>query len=328
MFPIDEDKVKLILKICNLYYFDELTQQEISKRLGISRPHVSRLLKLAREAGIVNISLKNPYSQEQKFEKKLIDQFNFIDAIVVDTYDLAPSNSMDLLTNGITSLLKRLVHNGDTLGVSAGYTMNALSEKIGAIDCRNLTIVPLVGGLGPEGAKWQANTIVRNFADRLDCIYYQLNAPAFVSSRAAYDVFTAEPEIKNVCDLARDASIALIGLGTFNENTTIIRSGLLSKSDIEELKCKGAAVSLCNSFLDAQGNCVNFSGYERMIGINIAQLQKIPRKIGVAIGSEKVPAIISALKGGWIDYLVTSLATAKEILRQAGVPEHQGQLSK
>ena len=70
MFPIDEEKVKLILKICNLYYFEELTQQEISKRLGISRPHVSRLLKLAREVGIVNISLKDPYSQEQKFEKK------------------------------------------------------------------------------------------------------------------------------------------------------------------------------------------------------------------------------------------------------------------
>ena len=322
MFPIDEEKVKLILKICNLYYFEELTQQEISKRLGISRPHVSRLLKLAREVGIVNISLKDPYSQEQKFEKKLVDHFKIVDAVVVDTYDLATSNSMDLLTNGVTSLLKRLVHNGDTLGVSAGYTLNAISEKIGAIDCKNLTIVPLVGGLGPEGAKWQANTIARNFADRLDCNYFQLNAPSFVSSKAAYDVFTAEPEIKNVCDMALNASIALIGLGTFNENATIIRTGLLSEKDIRELNSKGAVVSICNSFLDVHGNDVDFSGYERMIGINIAQLQRIPRKIGVAIGSEKIPAIISALNGGWIDYLVTSLATVREILQQTNLPEH------
>jgi len=322
LFPIDEERVKLIIKICNLYYFDELTQQQISERLGISRPHVSRMLTLAKNEGIVNISIKNPYSEEQKYEKKLVDQFDIVDAVVVDTYNLPPMNSMEMVTTGVTSLLKRFLHNGDIIGVAAGNTMNAVSENLGAIDRNELTVVPLIGGIGPDGATWQANRIVRNLAERLNCNYLQLNAPAFVSTKAAFDVLMAEPEIKNVCDVALHATIALVGIGTLNEYATIIRSGLLKDSDIEEIHAKGGIASVCNSFLDANGNCVDFSGNDRMIGATITQLHGIPKIIAVAVGVDKVAAITSVLVGGWIDYLVTNLETAKELLHQAGVPDH------
>ncbi|NMC64315.1 MAG: sugar-binding transcriptional regulator [SAR324 cluster bacterium] len=322
MFPIDEERVKLIIKICNLYYFDELTQQQISERLGISRPHVSRMLTLAKNEGIVNISIKNPYSEEQKFEKKMVDQFDIVDAVIVDTYNLSPMNSIKMVTTGVTALLKRFLHNGDIIGVAAGNTMNVVSENLGVIDRDDLAVVPLIGGIGPDGATWQANRIVRNLAECLNCNYYQLNAPAFVSTKAAFDVFMAEPGIKDVCDVALNAKIALVGIGTLKEYATIIRSGLLKESDIQELHAKGAIASICNSFVDANGHCVDFSGNDRMIGATINQVQDIPEIIAVAVGVDKVDAITSVLIGGWIDYLVTNLETAKAVLRQAGVPDH------
>ncbi len=315
MFPIDEERVKLIIKICNLYYFDELTQQQISERLGISRPHVSRMLTLAKTAGIVNITIKNPYSEEQKFEKKLVEKFGILDAVVVDTFNLPPVNSMEIVTTGVSSLLKRFVKDGDIVGISAGNTMNVVSENIEYIDRNNLSVVPLIGGLGPDGATWQANRIARNLAEHLHCNYYQLNAPAFVSSKKTHDVFMSEPEIEDVCNLGLKSTLALTGIGTLKEYATIIRSGLLKDSDIEELRSKGAVSSICNSFLDANGNCIDFSGNDRMIGATITQLHGIPKIIAVAVGIDKIDAIKAVLVGGWIDYLVTNLETAKAILQ-------------
>ena len=314
MFPIDEERVKLIMKICNFYYFDGLTQQQISQRLGISRPHVSRMLTLAKDLGIVNITVKNPYSKEQKIEKELVDCFELLDAVVIDTYNLPPVNSIKIVAAGVNALLKRFLKDGDIIGISAGNTMNIVSENIEFIDRNNLTVVPLIGGMGPDGATWQANRIARNLAEHLRCSYYQLNAPAFVSSKKTHDVFMSEPEIENVCNLGLKSTIALTGIGTLKEYATIIHSGLLKDSDIEELRSKKAVSSVCNSFLDVDGNCIEFSGNDRMIGATITQLHGIPKIIAVALGVDKVEAIKAVLAGNWIDYLVTNLETAKAIL--------------
>ena len=50
---------ELMIKACKLYYFEDKTQSQISKVLGISRPQVSRLLSLARADGTVKIEI-NP----------------------------------------------------------------------------------------------------------------------------------------------------------------------------------------------------------------------------------------------------------------------------
>ena len=54
MNDIQNERVRLLVKISRLYYEDGLNQQDIAKRLGISRPHVSRMLAVARAEGIVN----------------------------------------------------------------------------------------------------------------------------------------------------------------------------------------------------------------------------------------------------------------------------------
>ena len=318
MFPVAEIRVKQIIKICRLYYFDNLSQQQIADRVGISRPQVSRLLTQARQAGIVNISIRNPYSAEQAFEKKLIDRFSLIDAIVVDSDSKTAGDSLSAISVNLSDLLKRLIHDRDIIGVAAGNTLNILSENIKAIERQELRVVPLIGGMGPDGTRWQANRIARNLAERWECQYYQLNAPAFVTSRAACDVLMAEPMIVNVCQLARKAAVALIGIGQLDASSTIIGSGLLCESDIAELASRGAVASLCGSFLDKDGNCVEFSGNERVIGISVNDLRSIPQVIAVAIGTAKVKAILSVLRGRWVNYLATDLETARELLRCAG----------
>ena len=56
-----------ILLAANLYYKNHFSQQEIAKRLNVSRPWVSKLLAKALELGIV----KKPYSKNIIYKRLL-----------------------------------------------------------------------------------------------------------------------------------------------------------------------------------------------------------------------------------------------------------------
>ena len=50
---MDTKNYRLIAKLAEMYYVEEKTQAEISRLMFMSRPKVSRLLKLARDLKIV-----------------------------------------------------------------------------------------------------------------------------------------------------------------------------------------------------------------------------------------------------------------------------------
>ena len=54
---MDEAKQELQAQIAWLYYIGNLTQQEIAKKVGLSRPTVQRFLNLAIESGIVQVKI-------------------------------------------------------------------------------------------------------------------------------------------------------------------------------------------------------------------------------------------------------------------------------
>lgn len=52
-----EKKIERMVNVARLYYEQNMTQNEIAKELGISRPLVSILLTEAKACGIVTISI-------------------------------------------------------------------------------------------------------------------------------------------------------------------------------------------------------------------------------------------------------------------------------
>ena len=68
--------------------------------------------------------------------------------------------------------------------------------------------------------------------------------------------------------------------------------------------------SIACSYLDQFGKEIHHPLTQRFIGATLRQLTKA-KKIAVAIGKEKVPAIQAALAGDCVDVLITSLETAK-----------------
>lgn len=315
MFDLSEDKTRQLIKISTLYYMDGLSQQEIAERYHVSRPQISRMISMAKKLGIVNISIKNPYAEEHRYEHWISEHFSLLDTVVASVDSDDHNECVREMGRVMTALLDSALKSNSVFGVMAGTTIHEISENIHPITASNVTVVPMVGGIGTSET-WQANLNVCNFGTRFNSPYMQLNAPAIVSSCEMRDALLQEPHITNMLDLARQATTALVGIGQITSQASIIDSGFLNKECFQELSDHGAIASLCNSFLDADGNPVRFSGSDRMIGLTVKDLRQIPKVIGVAYGPEKVDPIIAALKGRWIDILVTTRDTAKEIVER------------
>ena len=315
-----EYKIRQMVDICEQYYLKGRNQQDIATELGLSRPSVSRLLNQARAEGIVTITVHNPYSNEQQYATQLEACFGLHRAIVVSASESDFSGFQRAQAEAATYLLDCELRDGDILGVMGGTTLNQLSEQIGEINRTDLTIVPLIGGWGPASAMWQANLNVRNFGERWNCRYDQLNAPAIVSAPAAKEVLMREPEIQSVLSQAVQSHVALVGIGNVSSDSSLFHSGLLTDGDISRLQELDIVASLCNFFLDRDGNSVEFIDTSRTIGIETEQLRRIPRVIAVASGEKKVDAILAALTGHWVDSLITGPETARLLLEKAGKP--------
>lgn len=309
-----QDRLRVLVKICQLYYEDGLNQQEIAKRLGISRPHVSRMLTAARNEGIVRISIQNPFSAEQELEKLLIHKFGIQDALVIDSTDTVSGQLYALLGRACSPLLESILKNGDTVGVMAGRSVGSAAEELEFFGVEGLRFVPLVGGWGSDGEAYHANANAKAFANKMKAKYSILHAPAMVSNAETGMLLRGEPEIASVLTLAQSSRLAVISIGEVSEQATMVTSGSFPSDEMSELRAMGAAANLCTSFLDRDGNVLDFPGKGRMIGLTAQELRGIPTVIGLAGGKNKAEAIHAALQGKWIDILVTDTAAAREIL--------------
>ncbi|EFM12265.1 transcriptional regulator, DeoR family [Paenibacillus curdlanolyticus YK9] len=315
MSNINDERTRILVKVSMLYYLDGLSQIEISEKLGISRPQISRMLSAAKSEGIVQITIKNPFSEEQEYERALVEAFGIKNAVVIQATGEANLQSIrSQLGRASAALLDSVLKDKDIVGIMAGSGVSAVGEELNYFARKGLRFVPMVGGWGAEGARLHANTNTRLFGEALKSPYYQLNAPAIVGSAQARDVIAAEAEIAEVLQLARSATVAIVGIGQVSEEAAIVRSGNLQERSIAQMKAMGAVANMCTSFLDSEGKILACADEARMIGLSVQELRGIENVIAIAHGPEKVDAIRAVLRGRWVDTLVTDAETAKGVL--------------
>src|SRR6201998_3635460 len=74
---------ELLLRAAWFYYKDELTQDEIAKRLSVSRASVGRMLDRARKVGLVTINLNADHLDAFEVSRQLRQTFGLSEALVV-----------------------------------------------------------------------------------------------------------------------------------------------------------------------------------------------------------------------------------------------------
>ncbi len=308
--------IRLMVKCCILYYEEDLGQQEIARLLGISRPTISRLLKEAKESGIVKVEIdRGIRSDYQLLERKLEKFLGLKEVIIVEDKIDAAGQKLEL-ANAAARYLERIITNEDVIGVSMGTTIKEIAQYVKNINNLQVTFVPLIGGVGQVGIDIHPNQIVLELAKAFGGKFSLLHAPAVISDISIKSNLQNEKGIKHILQDIQRTNIAVVGIGIpTDRRSTMMATGYYDETDMKALKEKKAVGDICLQFYDTHGNTDPFEFNERVFGIEIAQLKNIGKVIGVAGGEEKTQAILGAIHGKYINVLVTNYSCGKKLLK-------------
>mgnify|MGYP000603443537 CR=1 FL=1 len=109
-------------------------------------------------------------------------------------------------------------------------------------------------------------------------------------------------------------NIALIGIGSMQKDSSILKAGIRTEEEYTELIQKGAVGEIVGRIYDKEGQVVDEDLRRKMIGISTQQIKKIPVRVGISYGKDKVEAIKGAIKGEMINVLVTDATTAEKLM--------------
>ena len=310
-----KNNTSLIAEICRMHYLDNLSQNEISSNLRVSKSAVSRLLKDGRDKGIVTFHIKDYEDRLSSLEDKLEQSFKLKEAVVVSNEEIMSEESIKKkVAKAAAILLQRRIRENDTIAVSWGTTLAEVTKALNPPSHLNIDIVPLLGGIDITGRDIHSNEIARRVSEAFKGKYYTLNSPVFVSNLQTKEAFEKEKSIKAVIDKAKSADIAVVGIGSPKQSSTMIKRGYFSIKEFTKLTDKGVVGDICTNFYDIQGNILNLSLHNKMIGLGLKELKYIPIVIGVACCEDKKKAILGALRGGHVNIIVTNKGVAEYLI--------------
>ena len=314
---MDRTDEKELVKIASMYYEEGKTQAEIAKIIGVSRSLVSKNLIDAKEAGLVEIFINSKSVYSATLERKLEQKYQLKSAVVVDTMDLA-NHEVDKMVGRQGALyLQKVSKKAAKIGMSWGKSLRNLVDNYPFTNQTEITVYPLIGGMGDDYVDIHSNQLSYDLARKMRGRAKYLYAPALVSNPQIKKDLTENSTIRSVIAEAREVDIALVGVASPFEESTMAEIGYIDDSDMKSLKEKGIKGDINSRFFDETGNEVDCQLNKSVIGVNLKDIKKIPTVIGIAYGAKKVLPIKIALEHQLINVLVTTDEVANELLHEA-----------
>ncbi len=307
------EKKKLIYQVVRMYYMDGLSQVQIAKKLNLSKPKVSRIINEAREKNYVEIKLNFPYQNDSFVERALIHQFQLRDARILVAQGLNAEDLQIGVGEFAAELLDEYLRDQMIFAISRGKNVYSTVKAIRPRPDLRLKIVQVQGAMGDRLDDGSDLVI---FLSRLYTAEISLlHAPLLLESPEAAKILLNEPSIKSTLALAKNADIALLGIGSIELPVfSLYRHNLVSPNQVEDLRAAGVVGDVAGCFIDANGEEVDIEFNRRLVRIRLEDLKKIPVRIGVGCGLQRVAAIRAALKSNIINILVTDSAVAVHLL--------------
>ncbi len=313
--PDGEPDLALITEIAALYYLEEATQEELSKRFGMSRARVGRLLRKAREIGIVDIRVQAPRSMQADLQREFERRFGL--ARVLLALDQSDEDlQREAVAGLVADYLNRSLANEMIIAVGMGRNVGAVADNVFSPDRRRVLFVSAIGGSLKAGEYMNSDHISRRLAARFGGESETLYAPALVADPALRAALIANDTVRQTLDRARKADIALIGVGDVSENSNMVRMGWFSQQEIVEARLSGTVGDMMGyDFIDIDGRPSNVAMQNRVIGLSTEDLHRIPDVIAIASESSKAAGILGALRTRAINTLATSVSNARLVLQ-------------
>jgi DNA-binding transcriptional regulator LsrR (DeoR family) len=313
---LSHEERRQMVKVANLYYIDGWTQAQISKKIGASRPIISKLLQTAKEAGIVEVFIKDESVHTVELEQQLERKYGLEDVVVAPTIGLAPERVKRTVVQAGAHYISRNLKNVKRLGISWGTTIAELVKEYSFERRKDIKIIPLEGGMGSQFVEIHSNQLAYELAKKMDSTCSYLYAPAIVESEELKERLMEMSDIKTVLEEGKNVDMAIIGIGNPLQDSTLNKIGYLKDQDLDDLCTMGAVGDIGFRFFDESGIPIKHPLNNKIIGLSLDQLKNINKVIAVVDGTHKLDSVLGALRGKYVDVLIIDEQTASLLLKK------------
>ena len=313
---LSDTQVARLIEIARAYYFDNATQAEIARMFDMSRSMVSRDLALARELGIVEISIRDPRQRTPGLRDHLLSLFPHLkDTVIAPTFTDSPDAVRATLGRFAANYLTASIQPDQRLTLGCGRTLRAMIDTLPFRQVADIEIVQAMGNIGHEAHNIDYNEIARRAAEAFGGRAYYVSAPAILGPRAgtAHQFTETNPTLSHALKRARTADVFVVGLGSLESDQLYAQAGLIDMGELDAIRGK-AVGDICGRFFDFDGQAVVTPFEARVVGIELADMQAAAVAIGIAGGADKIEPLVGALRGQYINVLVTDERTAHHII--------------
>jgi DNA-binding transcriptional regulator LsrR (DeoR family) len=311
-------QARLIAEVARMYYEERRTQLEIATSLHVSQGTICRFLKRADKRGIVRTTISPPAGTFVDLEELLERKFGLSQVIIAQ----APGDSEESMQAAVGAaaahFLEITLRPRAVIGVASwSASLLCMVEQMHPVwkvsECK---VVQMMGGEGHPSIEKHASYLISRLARLVQGDAHFLTAPPLVASKEAADVLAQDPHVRETMELFDRITVALLAIGSVEPSPWLIGSGnTFSMEELQSLEENAAVGNICLRFYTANGEEIrDAAGSNRVFGLELERLKSIPMAVGVACGKRKRQAILGALRGRWINVLVTDQFTAESLV--------------
>lgn len=311
----DLEALRQMHTVLVLHFIDGETQADIAEKLNLSKSKVNRLIAEGRRLGMVRISIETPFQRLLVVESALTASGSLQATALAPT--IAGNPELTLRQVSIVAGYHFLdgLKDGDVIAITGGKAVAEFVENLKPIRTYDVKVVPLTGGV--QGKFFtDVNNLVSKLAAKLGGQALVVHAPLFAESRKQRDMLMDMASIREVFDLSRRATVALVGIGSIlATGSSYYDLHPRAQQERERLVKKGVVAEFMAHLIQEDGKLADLDLNRLLVAIQPDEIARCPRIIGVAAGETKVRPISAALTGGYITSLVTDEDTAQQVLK-------------
>lgn len=298
-----------------LYYVAGNNQEEIARKLGVSRQTAQRLVSLSVSEGLIKVRLDHPIGRCMELADKLRQRFA-LDFVEVVPSDPESSSTIVGVAQAAAAEIERRLKSPEpiVMAIGTGRTLKAAIEQLSPMEAPQHKIVSLTGNIAPDGSASYYNVIF-NMADAVKARMFPMPLPVIASSADEREMLLRQPMVKETLSLAARADITFVGIGDLGPDAPLYLDGFITEGELKALQKAGAIGEIVGWAFDSQGKMIEGLTNDRVASAPMPSREN-SLVVALAMGAKKLPGIVAALNRRLVNGLITDERTADLLLQK------------
>ena len=296
-----------------LYYVAGNNQEEIAKKLNVSRQTAQRLVSLSVSEGLIKVRLDHPIGRCMELAEKLRQRFA-LDLVEVVPSDPDSASTIIGIAQAAAAEIERRLRSPKpiTMAIGTGRTLKAAVDQLAEIECPQHRLVSLTGNIAADGAAWFYNVIF-SMTETIKARIFPMPLPVIASSREERDMLHQQPVIRQTLEIAAEADVTFVGIGDLGPQAPLFVDGFISDSELKALQKAGAIAEIVGWAFDGQGKLIDGLTNDRVASAPLPSRES-SLVVALAMGEKKLPGVLAAVNRRLVNGLMTDERTASKLL--------------